>query len=143
MKRYPNSAKIKIGVLFFGLALIAGTIFYSNSIVSQLRDDNRQIVKVYSRIIANTINEESDANLGFVFDEIIKKVQFPIVYTDKLSNPLYSRNIDVDKDQLVVVIKNMKKNNDPIAIEFFDSELKTSTILGYLYSTLIRMFCKS
>ena len=133
MKKYPNSAKIKIGILFFGLALIAGTIFYSNSIVSQLRDDNRQIVKVYSRIIANTINEESDANLGFVFDEIIKKVQFPIVYTDKLSNPLYSRNIDVDKDQLVVVIKNMKKNNDPIAIEFFDSELKTSTILGYLY----------
>ena len=133
MKKYPNSAKIKIGILFFGLALIAGTIFYSNSIVSQLRDDNKQIVKVYSRIIANTINEESDANLGFVFDEIIKKVQFPIVYTDKLSNPLYSRNIDVDKDQLVVVIKNMKKNNDPIAIEFFDSELKTSTILGYLY----------
>ena len=133
MKKYPNSAKIKIGILFFGLALIAGTIFYSNSIVSQLRDDNRQIVKVYSRIIANTINEESDANLGFVFDEIIKKVQFPIVYTDKLSNPLYSRNIDVDKDQLVAVIKNMKKNNDPIAIEFFDSELNTSTILGYLY----------
>ena len=133
MKKYPNSAKIKIGILFFGLALIAGTIFYSNSIVSQLRDDNRQIVKVYSRIIANTINEESDANLGFVFDEIIKKVQFPIVYTDKLSNPLYSRNIDVDKDQLVVVIKNMKKNNDPIAIEYFDSELNTSTILGYLY----------
>ena len=133
MKKYPNSAKIKIGILFFGLALIAGTIFYSNSIVSQLRDDNRQIVKVYSRIIANTIYEESDANLGFVFDEIIKKVQFPIVYTDKLSNPLYSRNIDVDKDQLVAVIKNMKKNNDPIAIEFFDSELNTSTILGYLY----------
>ena len=133
MKKYPNSAKIKIGILFFGLALIAGTIFYSNSIVSQLRDDNRQIVKVYSRIIANTINEESDANLGFVFDEIIKKVQFPIVYTDKLSNPLYSRNIDVDKDQLVVVIKNMKKNNDPIAIEFFDSELNTSIVLGYLY----------
>ena len=133
MKKYPNSAKIKIGILFFGLALIAGTIFYSNSIVSQLRDDNKHIVKVYSRIIANTINEESDANLGFVFDEIIKKVQFPIVYTDKLSNPLHSRNIDVDKDQLAVVIKNMQKNNDPIAIEFFDSELNTSIVLGYLY----------
>ena len=58
MKRYANSAKIKIGILFFGLVLIAGTIFYSNSIVSQLREDNRQIVTVYSRIIANTINEK-------------------------------------------------------------------------------------
>ncbi len=133
MKRYANSAKIKIGILFFGLSLMAGTIFYSNSIVSQLRKDNRQIVNVYSRIIANTINEENDANLGFVFDEIIKKVQFPIIYTDDLNNPLYSRNIDIDKDRLVDHIKKMKKNNDPIAIEFFDSDSKKTTILGYLY----------
>ena len=133
MKRYANSAKIKIGILFFGLALIAGTIFYSNSIVSQLREDNRQIVTVYSRIIANTINEENDANLGFVFDEIIKKVQFPIIYTDKLNNPLYSRNIDADQDKLGYHIKNMRKNNDPISIEFFDPETNASTVLGYLY----------
>ena len=133
MKRYANSAKIKIGILFFGLVLIAGTIFYSNSIVSQLREDNRQIVTVYSRIIANTINEENDANLGFVFDEIIKKVQFPIIYTDKLNNPLYSRNIDADKNQLVNHINNMRKNNDPISIEFFDPETNASTVLGYLY----------
>ena len=86
---------------------MAGTIFYSNSIVAQLREDNRQIVTVYSRIIANTVNEESDANLGFVFDEIIKKVQFPIIYTDKLNNPLYSRNIDQNKnnDELLNHIK--------------------------------------
>ena len=133
MKRYANSAKIKIGILFFGLVLIAGTIFYSNSIVSQLREDNRQIVTVYSRIIANTINEENDANLGFVFDEIIKKVQFPIIYTDKLKNPLYSRNIDVDEDKLGYHIKKMRKNNDPISIEFFDPETNASTVLGYLY----------
>ena len=133
MKRYANSAKIKIGILFFGLVLIAGTIFYSNSIVSQLREDNRQIVTVYSRIIANTINEENDANLGFVFDEIIKKVQFPIIYTDKLKNPLYSRNIDADQDKLGYHIKKMRKNNDPISIEFFDPETNTSTVLGYLY----------
>ena len=133
MKRYANSAKIKIGILFFGLVLIAGTIFYSNSIVSQLREDNRQIVTVYSRIIANTINEENDANLGFVFDEIIKKVQFPIIYTDKLNNPLYSRNIDVDEDKLGYHIKKMRKNNDPISIEFFDPETNASTVLGYLY----------
>ena len=88
---------------------MAATIFYSNSIVSQLRQDNRQIVNVYSRIIANTINEESDANLGFVFDEIIKKVQFPIIYTDRLNNPLYSRNINQHKDKhdLNEHVKNM------------------------------------
>ena len=135
MKKYTYSSKIKIGLLFFGLALMAGAIFYSNSIVSQLRDDNRQIVTVYSRIIANTINEESDANLGFVFDEIIKKVQFPIVYTDKLNSPLYSRNIDQNKnkDEMLNLIKSMDKNNKPIPIEYYDSGSNSKMLLGYLH----------
>ena len=135
MKKYTYSSNIKIGLLFFGLALMAGAIFYSNSIVSQLRDDNRQIVTVYSRIIANTINEESDANLGFVFDEIIKKVQFPIVYTDKLNTPLYSRNIDQNKnkDEMLNLIKSMDKNNKPIPIEYYDSGSNSKMLLGYLH----------
>ena len=135
MKRYTGSTTIKIVLLFFGLILMAGTIFYSNSIVAQLREDNRQIVTVYSRIIANTVNEESDANLGFVFDEIIKKVQFPIIYTDKLNNPLYSRNIDQDKnkDELLNYIKSMNKSNKPIAIEYYNTESKSTILLGYLH----------
>lgn len=135
MKRYTGSTTIKIVLLFFGLILMAGTIFYSNSIVAQLREDNRQIVTVYSRIIANTVNEESDANLGFVFDEIIKKVQFPIIYTDKLNNPLYSRNIDQDKNknELLNHIKSMNKSNKPIAIEYYNAESKSTILLGYLY----------
>ena len=135
MKKYTNSSKIKIGLLFFGLLLMAATIFYSNSIVSQLRQDNRQIVNVYSRIIANTINEESDANLGFVFDEIIKKVQFPIIYTDRLNNPLYSRNINQHKNKydLNDHVKNMDKNNKPIAIEYYDIESNSTILLGYLH----------
>tara|TARA_B100001142_G_scaffold30240_2_gene26837 strand:+ start:1428 stop:2603 length:1176 start_codon:yes stop_codon:yes gene_type:complete len=135
MKKYTNSSKIKIGLLFFGLLLMAATIFYSNSIVSQLRQDNRQIVNVYSRIIANTINEESDANLGFVFDEIIKKVQFPIIYTDRLNNPLYSRNINQHKNKhdLQGHVKNMDKNNKPIAIEYYDIESNSTILLGYLH----------
>ena len=135
MKRYTGSTTIKIVLLFFGLILMAGTIFYSNSIVAQLREDNRQIVTVYSRIIANTVNEESDANLGFVFDEIIKKVQFPIIYTDKLNNPLYSRNIDQNKnnDELLNHIKSMNKSNKPIAIEYYNAESKSTILLGYLH----------
>ncbi|SVD28374.1 uncharacterized protein METZ01_LOCUS381228, partial [marine metagenome] len=69
-----------MSLFFVGLILIIGLLAYSNSIVNRLRDDNREIVKVYSEIIAKTVNEVSDSNLNFVFDEIIKKVQFPIIY---------------------------------------------------------------
>ena len=135
MITYTTGTKIKIGLLFFGLALVAGTIFYSNSIVVQLREDNRQIVTVYSRIIAKTINEENDANLGFVFDEIIKKVQFPIIYTDASNIPLYFRNLDQDLDQkeILGLVKSMDQNNDPIPINYFDANSDQTILLGYLH----------
>ena len=135
MITYTAGTKIKIGLLFFGLALVAGTIFYSNSIVIQLREDNRQIVTVYSRIIAKTINEENDANLGFVFDEIIKKVQFPIIYTDGSNIPLYYRNLDQDLDQkeILGLVKSMDQNNDPIPINYFDANSDQTILLGYLH----------
>jgi hypothetical protein len=37
MITYTAGTKIKIGLLFFGLALVAGTIFYSNSIVISIK----------------------------------------------------------------------------------------------------------
>ena len=143
MKKYTYSSKIKIGLLFFGLALMAGAIFYSNSIVSQLRDDNRQIVTVYSRIIANTINEESDANLGFVFDEIIKKVQFPIIYSNINNDPQYSRNLgkDLNKEDLKKNMESMDKQNQPIPIIYIEEKSNKTFTLGYLHygnSELIR-----
>ncbi|MEC9007271.1 MAG: HAMP domain-containing sensor histidine kinase [Candidatus Neomarinimicrobiota bacterium] len=132
---YTAGTRIKIGLLFFALTLVTATIFYSNSIVGELRNDNRQIVTVYSRIIAKTINEETDANLGFVFDEIIKKVQFPIIYTDASNNPLYYRNLNqgLDKQALLELVKSMDKDNDAISIKYNDPQSSQSTILGYLH----------
>ena len=82
MNSYRNNNNIKVGLFFVGLILIIGLLGYSNAIVNRLRNDNRDIVKLYSEIIAKTVNEDSDTNLNFVFDEIIKKVQFPIIYSD-------------------------------------------------------------
>ena len=66
MSNYRTSGNIKLSLFFVGLILIVGLLAYSNSIVNRLRDDNREIVKVYSEIIAKTVNESSDSNLNFV-----------------------------------------------------------------------------
>ena len=73
--KYSKATKIKLGIFLFALLIATSTVYYSNSLVSQLRQDNREVVSIYASIIAKTINEETDANLGFVFDEIIKKVE--------------------------------------------------------------------
>jgi len=118
MNGYRNSVNIKLGLFFVGLILVIGLLAYSNSIVNRLRNDNREIVKLYSEIIAKTVNEDSDTNLNFVFDEIIKKVQFPIIYSDSENKPIYARNLSqsLTPEQLQKSLTSMDKQNDPIPI---------------------------
>ena len=143
MNGYRNSVNIKLGLFFVGLILIIGLLAYSNSIVSRLKNDNREIVKLYSEIIAKTVNEDSDTNLSFVFDEIIKKVQFPIIYSDPESKPIYSRNLSerLTSEELQKSLASMDQQNDPIPIVYMDRDSNESIILGYLHygdSDLIR-----
>ena len=143
MSHYRNSSNIKLALIAVGFILIIGLLAYSNSIVNQLRDDNREIVKVYSEIIAKTVNEESDANLSFVFDEIIKKVQFPIIYSDADQNPVYSRNLggSISPEALRKPMAAMDRQNEPIPIAFNDPASVEPILLGYLHygdSDLIR-----
>ena len=143
MNGYRNSVNIKLGLFFVGLILIIGLLAYSNSIVSRLKNDNREIVKLYSEIIAKTVNEDSDTNLSFVFDEIIKKVQFPIIYSDPESKPIYVRNLSerLTSEELQKFLASMDQQNDPIPIVYMDRDSNESIILGYLHygdSDLIR-----
>jgi len=134
MNNYRANANIKLGLFIFGLLLILGLIVYSNFLVNQLRSDNREIVKMYSEIIAKTVNEDSDTNLNFVFDEIIKKIQFPIIYSDIENNPIYYKNIDVESlDELTKPIESMDLQNKPIPISFSDTALEEDILLGYLH----------
>jgi signal transduction histidine kinase len=143
MNGYRNSVNIKLGLFFVGLILIIGLLAYSNSIVSRLKNDNREIVKLYSEIIAKTVNEDSDTNLSFVFDEIIKKVQFPIIYSDPESKPIYARNLSerLTSEELQKSLASMDQQNDPIPIVYMDRDSNESITLGYLHygdSDLIR-----
>ncbi|MEC7799305.1 MAG: sensor histidine kinase, partial [Candidatus Neomarinimicrobiota bacterium] len=142
MNYFRLYTNIKLGLFFIALFLIFGLLTYSNSIVDQLRKDNRQIVTIYSQIIAKTVNEDNDDNLNFVFDEIIKKIQFPIIYSDQDNKPILSRNIDVESlDDLLQPMKSMDSQNQPIAIAFNDSKSGNDIVLGYLHygdSSLIR-----
>ena len=134
MNNYRANSNIKLGLFIFGLLLILGLIVYSNFLVNQLRSDNREIVKMYSEIIAKTVNEDSDTNLNFVFDEIIKKIQFPIIYSDIENNPIYYKNIDVESlDELTKPIESMDLQNKPIPISFSDAALEEDILLGYLH----------
>ena len=135
MKIYKHSINIKGGLIFLGVILISSLLMYSQSIVNKLRNDNREIVQLYAEIIAATVKDESDANLSFVFDEIIKKVQFPLIYSDRNHIPIYSKNLpeDLNQKDLLKHQKTMSAQNKPISLDFIDSNSGKYLHIGFLY----------
>jgi signal transduction histidine kinase len=103
--------------------------------VNELREDNREIVKLYAEIIAKTVSDESDANLNFVFDEIIKKVQFPIIYSSADDKPIYSKNIAGEPaiEELIKIQQTMDRQNKPIPLLFTNPNTSESIIIGHLH----------
>ncbi len=135
MKIYKHSTNIKGGLILLGVILISSLLMYSQSIVNKLRNDNREIVQLYAEIIAATVKDESDANLSFVFDEIIKKVQFPLIYSDRNHIPIYSKNLpeDLNQEDLLKHQKTMSAQNKPISLDFVDSNSGKYLNIGFLY----------
>ena len=84
---YRHIGNIKGGIFLVGVFLIIGIFYYTNFLSKELRQDNRQVVKLYAEIIAGAVNNDTDENINFVFDNIIKKVKFPIIQSGLDKNP--------------------------------------------------------
>lgn len=93
MNLYRHTGNIKSGLFILGNILIIGLLTYTRHLIDELREDNREIVRLYAEIIANTVQDENDTNLDFVFDNIIRKVQFPVIQTDPQHVPQMWKNL--------------------------------------------------
>ena len=119
MKYYRHTGNIKAALFVIGISLIIALLAYTKNLVNQLRSDNRNIVRLYAEIIANAIKDENDKNLDFVFDNIIKKVQFPIIQTDLNHIPQMWKNLPQSVDDSTSRNKflfAMDKINEPIPL---------------------------
>jgi signal transduction histidine kinase len=131
----PASVNVKIFLLLIALAIAGGTLYYTQTLVQKLQEREREIVQLYAKgfeYIANS--NTSDADLTFLFDNIIKPIDFPIILTDSqdkvnLLNKADVRNIEYDttlsKEQLKVYLENlvseMDKIHQPINVTYADS----------------------
>jgi len=141
MKQYRHTGNIKAGLFILGIILISSLLIYTQSLVNRLRVDSRQIVTLYAEIIANTVSQPDDSNLDFVFENIIQKVQFPIIQTSLDGEPQSWRNLPdhvlSNKDRNKFLVK-MDAQTSPIPLEFVDINSKNKIIL--LVSNLDRFF---
>ena len=132
---YRHVGNIKGGIFLIGMVLVIGLFSYTRYLSTELRKDNREVVKLYAEIIAATVQDESNTNIDFIFENIIKKVKFPIIQSNQNKNPqLWTNlpdNINSDGDRLNFLF-SMDKINTPIPLVFND-KTKGPITFGYLH----------
>lgn len=129
----PSSVNLKLILLLIALLIAVGTLYYTQTLVIKLQNKEREIVKLYAKGLQYIANTTSiDVDLTFLFDNIIKPIDFPVILTDK-ENHINSRrdvrNVEIDTtlseqqlnkyfEQLVV---EMDKIHKPINITYADT----------------------
>ena len=132
---YRYVGNIKGFIFLVGVFLVIGLFSYTGFLSRELREDNREVVKLYAEIIAGAVNDDSNSNIDFIFENIIKKVKFPIIQSDTKKIPQLWTNLPkkviTDKDRLSF-IKSMDVINEPIPLVYFDQESEPITF-GFLH----------
>src|ERR1035437_6634726 len=130
----PASVNYKVSLLLIAMLIAGATLFYTQNLVSKLQKTERQIVLLYARGIEYVANSTPNNDISFLFDNIIKPINFPLILTDSknqvnLESKTDIRNIDFDstlsKTELLKIftqkLKDMDDINPPINVTYQDT----------------------
>lgn len=132
-----QAANFKIFLLVIATACVLGVVLYSQRITDDLLDHERKIVDLYARSLEYIASDRTPAgDFSFVFDEIIRAIDFPIILADPQNKPVYVRNLkydstmtDVERERYFeTVIAEMDRLNKPLRIAYRDS-----IVLNYVH----------
>ncbi len=79
-----STMNLKLALLIFGVLIALGTLIYTQNLVKQLQQREKEIVRLYAdglEFLANPASGEGDLN--FVFQKILQRIEFPMILTDK------------------------------------------------------------
>lgn len=126
----PASVNIKVILLIIAVLIAIGTLYYTQTLVQKLQEKERQIVELYAKgieYLANTTNP--DVDITFLFDNIIKPIDFPLIQSDAENN-VYNRtdirNVEIDtsltneqfKAFVADLITEMDATHPPIEVKY-------------------------
>jgi len=143
MSTGSTSLRLKIFLLILALVIAGGTLYYTQNLVTKLQNKERVIVQLYAKgieYLANTLTQDSD--ITFLFDNIIKPIDFPLILTDANNQITFGRedirNIKYDttlsKEELRTFlnekVNEMDKIHQPIIVTYADTLVLTKIHFG-------------
>jgi len=132
MKSY-GSANIKIALFLTGVVIMIATLVYTQILVTEILEREREIANLYAKSIEFIANDENQSGeYNFIFNTVISSnsINFPIIVTDaKTKTPTFVRNLEIDStkpkaDQKLKIekyVSDMDEINKPIKVSFQDS----------------------
>ncbi|MGE5435981.1 MAG: hypothetical protein ACM3O3_02035, partial [Syntrophothermus sp.] len=93
----PASLNIKIILIIIAVLIAGSTLFYTQDLVNRLQNRERQIAELFADGIeyaANSTGTEG-GDITFLFDNIIKPIDFPLILTDADNNVNFKSKTDI------------------------------------------------
>ena len=128
MEFYKDNSRLKWVILVVSVLISISSIYYTNVLVNQLKERERNQVQLYARALEYTIND-TDNNILFITEEIINKnSSIPTILTNEQGEFVFFANInmasglkEVDRNRILVKeIIEMKRTYPPIEIVLKD-----------------------
>ncbi len=140
----PATVNLKVALIIIAAFIAGGTLYYTQTLVKKLQERERQILQFYATGLEYIVNSDSDgSDLTFLFDNIIKPIDFPIILTDADNNvdiekKFGIRNVDFDttlseselRQFFHEKISEMDALHKPISVMYEDSIILTKIHYG-------------
>lgn len=130
-----SSLKIKLTLVILGLLIALATLIYTQNIVDQLQKREKEIVQLFASGLEFAANPNTnDSDLSFIFNNIINRIDFPLILTDRNDNLVSTeigfgfKNIKIDttlnKSKIKIFlqqkIKDLANSHPPILVKTND-----------------------
>ncbi|MCH8942310.1 MAG: HAMP domain-containing histidine kinase [Bacteroidetes bacterium] len=139
-----TSLRLKTSLILVAIIIASGTLYYTQDLVSKLQQREREIVELYAKGIEYVANTTApNVDITFLFDNIIRPINFPIILTDandniNLINSENIRNLSFDssmtqeerKEYFTEILKKMDEVHNPIIVSYADTVILTKIHYG-------------
>lgn len=90
---YQKKNTVKIIVLVFATLIAGGSVYYTNSLVEELKERERSFINLYAETLEMVANSEGD-DIPFLFQQVIvPNNSIPVILTDSYGNYIEGRNL--------------------------------------------------
>ncbi|MCX7876912.1 MAG: HAMP domain-containing histidine kinase [Melioribacteraceae bacterium] len=126
-----SSLKIKLSLVIIGSLIAFSTLYYTQNLVEKLQQREKDIVQLFASGLEYAADPNSETNdLNFIFNNIINRIDFPLILTDKNDKIISTevgfgyKNILIDstftkneiKNYLQKQVYELAKSHQPILV---------------------------